>query len=573
MFVIKGGKKDHNENPAQTASREFNEETGCVLQAKSGGFKPWVITTLKDRFDILCAGRTVPGIDVCWFGGGKYILFMVQVDAMPEISQDVYDIEAKFAGYIHSNESYSSPDEHNEMSELKWVPLSSVLSLQLTVFAKRLLSEPTLIHWISSVSGTSTSAAVPAPLISHPPARPGGGYEHGGSVYAEEEKGGVGVGGGGVGGGGGQTSLEVLAFKRVSGMELQSKKRKGGDVNCIIEHDISEKRCSSHKTCKRCDESRASQFSKKFSKHGMCRTCIENEVKSTIRDQQLFAADQKQKQKSILLTLPTFTIDIPESNVIIIDNHHGLNYLQEQLLGSCVAGIDTETKPMFVKGSSDTHPTALLQIATRSHPPAIEHVFIIDLYTLSRNGKTSCLENLFQILLVFFADCRIVKIGQGLNIDMLEVLHSYSHYTHKLPQDRLDTGKNSPLIVAHIASVVECSPLHHELAKTPLKTQRALSLQLLTQIHLNMNLVKSKKLTLSNWHQRPLSHAQVQYAACDALVLLRLFDTMTAGVGLVGENGVDVCRKMKNLCITMVSPTDDYLTVTAEDVSEDDIFI
>ena len=45
------------------------------------------------------------------------------------------------------------------------------------------------------------------------------------------------------------------------------------------------------------------------------------------------------------------------------------------------------------------------------------------------------------------------------------------------------------------------------------------------RIYLNFNLVKKQQ--LSNWAKRPLTEAQMKYAACDALVLLRLYDAMS----------------------------------------------
>jgi len=55
-----------------------------------------------------------------------------------------------------------------------------------------------------------------------------------------------------------------------------------------------------------------------------------------------------------------------------------------------------------------------------------------------------------------------------------------------------------------------------------------MSLKNLTIEYLHCNLSKSQQ--LSDWSRRPLNRSQLHYAACDALVLLRLFDTMCADI-------------------------------------------
>jgi len=52
----------------------------------------------------------------------------------------------------------------------------------------------------------------------------------------------------------------------------------------------------------------------------------------------------------------------------------------------------------------------------------------------------------------------------------------------------------------------------------------AVSLKRLVKMFLNFNLIKSQQ--CSDWSRRPLAPEQLHYAACDALVLLRLHDAM-----------------------------------------------
>jgi hypothetical protein len=58
-----------------------------------------------------------------------------------------------------------------------------------------------------------------------------------------------------------------------------------------------------------------------------------------------------------------------------------------------------------------------------------------------------------------------------------------------------------------------------------------ISLRNFTRNYLHLDLNKSCQ--LSNWGKRPLSDDQLEYAACDALVLLRLYDIMTCEANLL----------------------------------------
>ena len=132
---------------------------------------PSIIDTLRHHLNLVCNGKSVPGIDVCWFGGGKYLLFMVSEVAVPGLQQEVADIDTKFSRYINSHKSYYAPQEQVEMSELKWLRLSELHSAPMTVFARKVMGDPVVKHWIRSVSGGGSAAAPAQYAASHNPTK------------------------------------------------------------------------------------------------------------------------------------------------------------------------------------------------------------------------------------------------------------------------------------------------------------------------------------------------------------------------------------------------------------------
>jgi hypothetical protein len=74
-------------------------------------------------------------------------------------------------------------------------------------------------------------------------------------------------------------------------------------------------------------------------------------------------------------------------------------------------------------------------------------------------------------------------------------------------------------------SVIDTNAFYKNLEPT---AHRCMSLKFFTKQYLNLNLIKSEQ--LSNWAKRPLNSNQLTYAACDALVLIRLYDAMRCEV-------------------------------------------
>ncbi|KAJ1431835.1 ribonuclease H-like domain-containing protein, partial [Ochromonadaceae sp. CCMP2298] len=167
-------------------------------------------------------------------------------------------------------------------------------------------------------------------------------------------------------------------------------------------------------------------------------------------------------------------------------------------------GIDTETQPTYVPRHMlpEPHPTALIQIASRSHGGE-EKVFLVDMLVLSEQKE--CMAQLDALLGAVLSDDKCLKLGQGLARDIKELAQAYPDL----------------LCFRFVRSIVETHALARYLVPS---THQPPSLKNLVAEYMHYTLRKDQQ--MSNWGHRPLNHAQRQYAACDALVLLRLFDAM-----------------------------------------------
>ena len=194
-------------------------------------------------------------------------------------------------------------------------------------------------------------------------------------------------------------------------------------------------------------------------------------------------------------------------NPLVYVNSHNINELKMLLKQPwpSVLGIDTETKPVRTKGL--ILPTSIMQIAVRQRFTQNESVVIIDLLDIKKAGKLMILD---KILKPVMSDKTILKIGQELKWDIKEVSSAYTELS----------------AFRTVYSILETVVLHR--AINP-KERHTPSLKNLTLTYLNHELDKTQQ--LSDWGTRPLSWEQLHYAACDALVLLRLFDAMKSKMG------------------------------------------
>ncbi|OFX32514.1 MAG: hypothetical protein A2X08_05390 [Bacteroidetes bacterium GWA2_32_17] len=165
--------------------------------------------------------------------------------------------------------------------------------------------------------------------------------------------------------------------------------------------------------------------------------------------------------------------------IVLVDNQKKLeaavNFLKKQDL----LGFDTETKPAFKKGQKNK--VALLQIST------IKKAFLFRINNLDN----------FQKLFNIFGNSNITKIGADIGQDM-RVLQKISPFT---PQGFIDIQKYTG----------NFGILDNGLKK-------------LAAIVLKIRISKSQQLT--NWEAETLTEKQMIYAATDAWVCLKIYQTL-----------------------------------------------
>lgn len=152
-------------------------------------------------------------------------------------------------------------------------------------------------------------------------------------------------------------------------------------------------------------------------------------------------------------------------------------------LSTCQAvGFDTETKPNFRKGQTNT--VSLIQIST------LDHSF---LFRLNKLG-------FFKELREFMESDKVVKVGLSLRDDF-HVLHRIAAFE---PANFIDL--QNVVKSFHIADS---------------------SLQKIYGIIFNGRISKSQR--LSNWEAAQLSQGQMIYASIDAWACLRIYQHLMAG--------------------------------------------
>jgi hypothetical protein len=197
-----------------------------------------------------------------------------------------------------------------------------------------------------------------------------------------------------------------------------------------------------------------------------------------------------------------FKFDLNQSCLHFV-NEVNLTVLEKLLENSKIVliGIDTETKPN--RKRNGFNPVSIIQMAFRTDT-GYEHVIIADLLALGKNA--ACLRRFDELLAPLFANAAIYKLGQALIGDFKLLAKSY------------------PSVSAFRTcnAILDTNVFMKKLFPEP---KREYSLKTITNHFLHFDLDKAQQ--MSDWGRRPLTVKQVHYAACDALVLLRLYDVMT----------------------------------------------
>jgi uncharacterized protein with PIN domain/prolyl-tRNA editing enzyme YbaK/EbsC (Cys-tRNA(Pro) deacylase) len=182
----------------------------------------------------------------------------------------------------------------------------------------------------------------------------------------------------------------------------------------------------------------------------------------------------------------------------------------------CV-GLDLEWKPVRTAGLEPR--CALLQIAFP------EDVFLIDLLQIDRDPSFSDLLN--EVLLLLFRSSDLLKVGFGFSADLTRLRRSYQHLccfdwiVSLRDLDRVDWEDSDSF----------CTMLAARVGRTSIQRRRRLTIGLAQLVAAVLERSMDKRLRCSNWETRPLSPAQIAYAALDAWVLLALVQQMPAAAG------------------------------------------
>lgn len=183
-----------------------------------------------------------------------------------------------------------------------------------------------------------------------------------------------------------------------------------------------------------------------------------------------------------LTQLAPFALD--GAKVVLVQPEEMAAVLQT-LSRESVLGFDTETRASFQ--ANVTHPLSLIQIATHDACYLFQHALL--------GQQLVLLKSLLE-------DEAILKVGIGLRSDA-QVL-------------RREWGIN----------VIPRLDLNWAMAQ--LGAGKEMGTRQLVAALLQRHIPKSKKVTLSNWQQLPLSNTQINYAALDALAAQHCFFQLIA---------------------------------------------
>lgn len=173
--------------------------------------------------------------------------------------------------------------------------------------------------------------------------------------------------------------------------------------------------------------------------------------------------------------LPLYSYD---GEVIVIDNLEIFNEVKYELFLEKIWGFDTETKPSFKKGVSNSKTVSLLQLSSRDKT----YLFRLNIIPLQKE------------LINFLSSPDYIKIGVALRDDLrfLKKMHNFEP-----------------------AGFIDLQNLVKDYQITDL------SLKKMAAIVLDLRISKSQQ--LSNWEADALSEKQIKYAATDSWISREIY--------------------------------------------------
>lgn len=188
------------------------------------------------------------------------------------------------------------------------------------------------------------------------------------------------------------------------------------------------------------------------------------------------------KYKKIITNEEISTLELHRysGKIVLIDTIEDLEQACEEIVKCNIIGIDTETKPSFKKGI--TNSVALLQIATD------QKVYLI------RLKKVELSEKLAHI----FSNKDITKVGIAVRDDLNDLKQLRSFYEQ---------------------NIIDLNILAPKLGFESIGAKKLSALVLGFRI--------SKKQQISNWEVEDLTQAQIDYAATDAWICREIYLRLT----------------------------------------------
>lgn len=202
--------------------------------------------------------------------------------------------------------------------------------------------------------------------------------------------------------------------------------------------------------------------------------------------------------KEQIQEFPVFQ-NLPLQQIQVINNIEQCLALEQELKSCALLGFDTESKPTFEKGEVSTGPH-LIQLAT------LEKAYLFQINV-----------EILQFLKPVFENRDQIKVGFGLKND-----------AHLFRKKGIELN-----------SVIELSKCFKAFGfSNPMGLKNAMAL--LFQV----NFLKSKKISTSNWARKTLTQHQIEYAAADAYAPVLVFEELLR-LGLLPKHIPNTSLKLR----------------------------
>ena len=184
--------------------------------------------------------------------------------------------------------------------------------------------------------------------------------------------------------------------------------------------------------------------------------------------------------KEEISKLPLFK-NLSSNKIIVLKTLDQCLALQEELYSTALFGFDSESKPTFNKGETQTGPH-LIQLAT------LEKAYLFQVS-----------DEILQFLAPIFSSRDQIKVGFGLKND-----------AHLFRKKGIELN-----------SVIELSKCFSSFGyKNQVGLKNAIAILFI------LHFQKSKKISTSNWARKELSPQQISYAAADAYGAVLVFEEL-----------------------------------------------